>query len=142
SYNSSWSPLERLQAHAGLLYQPFRLDRVYTDVEEVAPGSGVLGSTFHIRQRRTLQRDALGFTLRVEGQPTVAVDQAGLGYMYLGPVAGDKQEIDVDASRGFAGAFNVSLAYIYRQPVIGPAPLLFEGTVDNPGALITSPRGP
>src|SRR5581483_3598395 len=61
---------------------------------------------------------------------------------YLGPVAGDKEEFDADAARSLAGAWTLAGAYIYRQPVIGPVPLLYEGTVANPGAVIATPRGP
>jgi outer membrane protein OmpA-like peptidoglycan-associated protein len=142
SYNSSYAPTERLITHAGLLYQPFRAGREYVDVTDNAGNSGVLGSEFEIRRRRALKRDGVGLTGRVEALPTRVIDQAGLGYTYLGPLAGNKQQVDADVSRLATSWMNLSLAYLYRQPVRGAVPLLYEGTTSNPGALLSSPRGP
>jgi outer membrane protein OmpA-like peptidoglycan-associated protein len=142
SYNSSWMLTESIASHAGILYQPFRLDRTYTDVSVVSAGQGVLGSDYDIQQKRTLERDAFGGTWRVEDKPKQYIDEVGLGYTYLGPVAGDRQQVDVNADKTVAPAWNVSAAYMYRQPIIGPEPLLYEGTPDNPGAILASPRGP
>ncbi len=132
SYNSSYAPTERVQTHLGLLYEPFRLYQTYQDVDNVND----------IRNQSTLKRDALGATLRTEYHPSRWIDLTGLGYTYLGPVAGNKQQVDADASRTFATDWTLSAAYIYRQPIKGPVPLLFEGTADNPGALAAAPRGP
>ena len=132
SYNASRAFSDRVVGHAGLLYQPFRLDRTYQDVD----------SSNNISQDSTKTSDALGATARVEVRPPSWVDQAGLGYTYLGPVAGDKQQVDVDANRTVWTDWNFSGAYTYRQPVIGPVPLIFDGTTANPGALLAEPRGP
>ena len=72
--------------------------------------------------------DAFGVTARVEVRPPQWVDQTGLGYTYLGPVAGDKQQVDLDATRTVWTDWTFSGAYIYRQPVIGPCPYIYEGT--------------
>ena len=132
SYNASYPFSDRIEGHAGLLYQPFRLDRVYQDVN----------GNNQISQDTSKTSDAFGFTARVEDHPSQWVDLAGLGYTYLGPVAGDKQQVDLDASRTVLTDWNLSGAYIYRQPVIGPVPLIYEGTSSDPGALLAEPRGP
>ena len=132
SYNSSYAFSDRVTGHLGLLYQPFRLDRTYEDAD----------SDGGIQEDRTMQRDALGGTVRTEVHPTRLLDLAGLGYTYLGPVAGDKQQVDVNGSRTFLVDWTLSAAYSYRQPIKGPVPLEFEGTPANPGAFISVPRGP
>src|SRR5207249_4528868 len=38
--------------------------------------------------------------------------------------------------------WTLSAAYIYRQPVEDPVPTTFQGTLANPGAFLTIPRGP
>ena len=128
SYNASWQLKENISSHAGLLYQPFRLDTPYQDED--------------LRPKRTKERDALGVTWRLETRPASLIDTAGLGYTYLGPVAGNKHQVDADAGRLFRGAWNVSAAYMYRTPIVGPEPLVYEGTASNPGALLANPRGP
>ena len=142
SLNSSWSLSEKATSHMGVLYQPFRKNEPYIDATEVGAGQGVDGTNFDLQQKETKTSDALGFTWRVEGHPDLFVDTAGLGYTYLGPIAGDKQQIDLDAGRSLDKAWTLSGAYIYRQPIVGPQPLLFEGTPSNMGALISTPRGP
>ncbi len=128
SYNSSWELSENVTSHAGLLYQPFRLDTPYQDE--------------NLNTKRTKEGDALGVTWRVETRQWLGLDSAGLGYTYLGPVAGNKHQLDADAGRLLAKMWNFSTAYTYRKPVIGPEPLRYEGTAVNPGALISNPRGP
>jgi outer membrane protein OmpA-like peptidoglycan-associated protein len=132
SYNASYPFSDRVTGHAGVLYQPFRLNRSYQDID----------SNGNIVQETTHRMDAFGVTARVEDRPSKLVDLAGLGYSYLGPVAGDKQQIDVDAARTVFTAWTFSGAYIYRQPVRGPVPYIFEGTVANPGTALAVPRGP
>jgi len=132
SYNASYPFSDRLQGHAGVLYQPFRLDRQFQ----------VVDSNNKVSEETSGQQDAFGGTARLEYHPEHYLDLVGLGYLYEGPVAGDKQEVDVDASRAISTDWNLSGAYIFRQPVDGPVPLLYEGTQANPGALIAEPRGP
>jgi len=132
SYNASYPFSDRVTGHAGVLYQPFRLDRSYQDV----------GDNNSITEETTKRSDAFGGTTRVEVRPPQWVDQAGLGYTYLGPVAGDKQQMDVDATRAILPEWTLSGAYIYRQPVKGPVPYIYEGTAANPGATLAQPRGP
>ncbi len=143
SYNTSFSPVENLQSHLGVLYQPYRLGQTFTNVDSVPAGQGVLGSTFQPRQRRTIWRDAMGVTARSEVRPANGiVDEVGVGYTALGAVAGDKQQAEGNVSRTLFTSWNLSGAYIYRQPIYNAVPLLYQGTSSNPGALITSPRGP
>ena len=132
SANSSYAFSDRIQTHWGMIYQPFRLGRDFQNVD----------SNNNVTTATTNTSDALGGLARVEFHPTQILDMAGLGYEYLGPVAGDKQEVDVDASRAVAPAWTVSGTYSYRRPIDGPVPLLFEGTQANPGALVAEPRGP
>jgi hypothetical protein len=131
SYNSSWKLTDQVSSHVGLLYQPFRLDYDYHDVD---------GTT--IQTKRTDEGDALGATWRLEAKPERVVDTAGAGVTYLGPVAGNKMQFDVDAARAIRKVYALSGAYMYRHPVVDAEPLLYEGTPSNPGALLANPRGP
>ncbi len=72
SYNASYPFSDRVVGHAGLLYQPFRLDRVYQDVN----------GDNQISEDTTKTSDALGFTSRVEYRPPEWLDLTGLGYTY------------------------------------------------------------
>lgn len=128
SYNSSWLLTENVTSHAGLLYQPFRLDTAYQDED--------------LTSKRTKEADGLGGTWRIETRQWMFLDAAGAGYTYLGPIAGNKHQFDVDAGKLLGKMWNFSTAYTYRKPVIGPQPLRYEGTAINPGALISNPRGP
>lgn len=132
SYNSSYGLSERTSFHGGILYQPFRLDEPYQDVD----------SATSIENKTTERRDAFGATLRGEFIPEKWLDRVGLGYTYLGPVAGNKHEFDADVAKSVLANWTVSGAYIYRKPVVGPVPFFHEGTAANPGALISNPRGP
>ena len=132
SMNSSYALSDRTQMHGGVIYQPFRLSQDFQSVD---------GSN-NVTTKTTNTNDAFGGLARVEFHPTALVDLAGVGYTYLGPVAGDKQEVDADASRTVAPASTMSGAYIFRKPIEGPVPLLYEGTQADPGALVAEPRGP
>ena len=136
SYNSSYAMSDRASVHGGLLYQPFRIGQAYQDDSEVTNG------VFTTDHKTTKRKDAFGFRLRGEFIPPAAIDRTGVGYTYLGPVAGNKHEIDADAGKTISADWTFSGAYIYRKPVIGPSPLFYEGTAANPGALLSAPRGP
>jgi len=131
SYNASYLYSERIQYHAGVLYQPFRLGVPYQTAD----------STSLSDVKTAKRKDAFGATVRSEIHPTQWVDLIGLGYIYEGRIAGNKHEVDVDGNRTFSN-WMVSAAYIYRQPVEGPVPTTFQGTLANPGAFLTIPRGP
>jgi len=132
SYNASYPFSDRVVGHAGVIYQPFRLGRNYQDID----------SNGQIVEDTSQRSDAFGGTTRMEVRPSQWVDEAGLGYTYLGPVAGDKQQVDVDATRAVLNDWTLSGAYMYRQPIKGPVPYIFEGTAANPGATLAQPRGP
>lgn len=132
SYNASYPFNERVIGHAGLLYQPFRVGRNYQDI----------ASNGQIVEDTSQRADAFGGTTRVEVHPSRWLDLAGLGYTYLGPLAGDKQQVDLDATRAVLPDWSLSGAYIYRQPIKGPVPYIYEGTILNPGAVLAQPRGP
>jgi outer membrane protein OmpA-like peptidoglycan-associated protein len=135
SYNSSYQHSERMNSHWGILYQPYRLGYTYADPDTILADGAY-------RRRSMRQIDAFGLTLRTEIKPTQAVDQVGLGYSYLGRAAGNKHQVDLDTRRTFLTNWTAAAAYIYRQPLSGPVPYRFEGTTANPGAILSTPRGP
>jgi len=133
--------LPAVRLEAGLLYQPFRIGGAYTAVETVAPGSGLEGSGYTFSQRTADQYDAFGENIDLYVRVKPVVDEIVLGATHAGRVAGNKNELRVSGRRRFGQSFRGALGYTYRTPYEDPLPLLYEGTADNPGALLSSPRG-
>lgn len=135
SYNASYLFSDRLAGHWGLLYQPYRVNESYLDADQ-PNGRG------SFREKRLTREEAFGTTVRAEWKPEIAVDQAGAGYSYLGRAAGNRHQVDLDARRTVATDWTLSGAYIFRQPLEKATPFAYEGTPENPGALLSSGRGP
>lgn len=127
---------------AGILYQPFRLNKEYEYVEEVAPGTGLLGSKYLKQIGITKESDAYGASTKLILRPYSLFDEITLQYTYLGLVAGNKQEFNSQFSKKFSKFSNGCIEYTYRKPLLGPIPLIFEGTDSNRGPAIFEPRGP
>jgi hypothetical protein len=85
--NSSLALSEKTTLFGGILYQPFRLNTPFQQVSGITQDSSGNVTSADIKQRRTIERDAFGFTTRIQTQPKTLVDQFGLGYLYAGPVA-------------------------------------------------------
>jgi len=135
SYNNSYLHSERVQSHWGILYQPYRLSHTYADTDQLL-ADGTYG-------RKGLDRwDAMGFTGRAEWKPTAIVDQVGAGLTHLGLAAGNKNQLDLDARKAVLPSWTLAGAYIYRRPLEEAIPFRYAGTVNNPGAMLSSGRGP
>lgn len=132
----------RMGLKAGLMYQPFRLDEPFQRAEKVNHGQGTFGSSYEIIEDKASEEDAWGATFQMTHFPTPFLDRFDWGYTYLAPVAGNKHELFTGLSRSLTRTLVGGLRYAHRQPVIGPMPLIYEGTPENPGALLASPRGP
>lgn len=128
---------------SGLLYQPFRLNRPFKRLEKTTPGAGVAGSDFLVRDDETSTGDAFGFSTRVRMNAPALMDAFSLGYTYEGLAAGNKHEAQADVRRRFWDSITGVVGVTYRRPLIGPVPLITEGTAQNPGPPIGGgPRGP
>ncbi|MBD3271912.1 MAG: hypothetical protein GF384_05190 [Elusimicrobia bacterium] len=126
------------QLRLGILYQPFRVDESYQYVEDAAPGTGDLGSSYRVKTGMTDDNDAFGYAAKLIMYPPVdIVDRCDIGYRHLGLVAGNKDEVTVSAERKFLSYFSSRIGYVYTKPIRGPVPLL----TDQAGAIIASPRG-
>jgi outer membrane protein OmpA-like peptidoglycan-associated protein len=130
------------QFEMGLLYQPFRLNRDYIYVEDTAPGTGYLGSRFLRKTGTTSQKDAFGGSAKLSLNPHSVFSNMTFGYTYAGLVAGNKQQVDAQVSRKVSRTLMGSIEYMYRKPLLGPVPLVYEGTAGNLGPAIFEPRGP
>lgn len=126
----------------GALYQPFRLNRAYDYVEEVAQGQGYLGSAFIKKTGTTSTSDAFGGSVKLLMRPFVFFSDTLFQYTHLGLVAGNKQEFKSQFNSKITSAFTSSLEYSYRKPLQRAMPLVYEGTAANPGPAMTEPRGP
>jgi len=125
----------------GVLYQPFRLDEEYEYVEETSPGDGILGSKYILKEDKTKEKDAYGFKVKAKTDIIPEIDEATFEYTYLGLVAGNEQELTGLFSRRLSPSMLATLGYIYQEPLEGPLPYLYEGSEDNIGPTVISPRG-
>ncbi len=126
----------------GILYQPFRLNRDYVYVEDAAPGAGYLGTSYERKTGTTGQQDALGFSSRLSIKPKSIFSQMSFQYTYRGLVAGNRQEVNAQFMRTITRNVQGAVEYTYRKPLLGPLPLVNNGTSGNTGPSIFSPRGP
>ncbi|MBI4397157.1 MAG: hypothetical protein HY548_08685, partial [Elusimicrobia bacterium] len=126
----------------GAIYQPYRIDKPFVRAEKSVPGQGSFGSNYHLTNDVTTRGDAWGAALRTIYYPKPFLDQFELNYTYLGPVAGNKQEVNAGLSKLITAFLTSGISYTRRKPIHGPVPFLYQGTQDNPGALVSVPRGP
>lgn len=124
----------------GALYQPFRLNRDYEYVEYVAPGEGYLGTRYDIKTGVTGQSDAIGYSGKLTLRRLPFANEVVLKYTHLGLVAGNKNQVDAQLTRKITRSFTGAVDYMYRKPLIGPIPLVYEGTLANPGPALLEPR--
>lgn len=138
-------------AQVGVLYQPFRSDNCpYLFVEEssadintyVIPGSNNTISTekLNIKSGTTSQGDALGYKTRIGCTVIPFIEEVAFGYASQGLTAGNKREYSAELREKFHSYFTMDFLGIYRKPIIGPLPALYEGTVSNPGQFVVKPR--
>jgi hypothetical protein len=124
------------------MYRPFRLNREYVYVEEVPEGTGLLGSKYNKKTDKTDSNDALGYSAKVNTGSMYLFTDLELKYTRLGLVAGNKDEYAARIDKKFSRSCSGIIKYTYRKPLLGPVPLLYEGTDTNRGPAFLEPRGP
>ncbi len=125
-----------------ILYRPFRLNWPYTFTEDVEWGQGFQGTKYKIHEAHTRCPDALGATTKYERSELPFSLKVYTIYTYCGLVAGNKSELSLGLEKMYAPSLNLLMEFTYRVPLKGPNPQIFEGTVDNNGPILFSPRGP
>ena len=126
----------------GVLFQPFRLDRNYVYAEDTTPGTGIGGSSFLEKTATTKSSDALGYSARLNLRKNHIIDMMYLQLSYMGIVAGNKKELKTHLNRKIRKDMTIGLDYVYRKPVIGPMPLVYDSVNGNFGSPLLQPRGP
>jgi outer membrane protein OmpA-like peptidoglycan-associated protein len=126
----------------GVLYRPFRLDRAYDYVEDVGAGNGDYGSQYKKKSGITASGDAVGYSVKYGLGYNPIFNDITLKYKYQGISAGNLQETSFSAYRKLTRSLLGSLDGAFRKPVLGPIPLLYEGTSSNLGPALFEPRGP
>ena len=126
----------------GLLYQPFRIHWGYDYVEEETQDTSqtLYNSKYVLHHKWVKERDGLGVTCRIKPKGLI-IDRLVISLSYLGLVAGNKREIKCEVGHKVLDDFGIDTSISYREPIIGPLPYLYEGTEENPGPIITLPRG-
>lgn len=129
---------------AGVLYNPYRTGDTYQIARSVAAGTGLQGSSWDISERRANDGDALGARLRLDRHSAVlARDWTwSLDLQHLEVLAGNKQQMDLRLATDLVPRIRGNFHYMYRRPVEGPIPFLFEGSPTNIGNIVAQPRGP
>jgi hypothetical protein len=129
---------------AGILYRPFRIGEAYLVDRDVSGGDGLLGSSHQIGTKTSKRSEA--FAERVQGVLHTTLVEHDLawnaGLTHADVLAGNKQQVDLGVSAELTSLVKASVQYMYRKPIEGPIPFLYEGTPDDIGAVAASPRGP
>jgi len=142
-FTTKFSILPKTKAHIGILFRPFKIDESYTYVNEVEEGKGILGTKYEIKTDKTTIIDAFATKFVISSSLIKPyIDNINVHYTYAGLVAGNKNEIELQLSKMLNKRISFNIDCLYRKPLIGPLPLLYEGTIDNKGPIIVSPRGP
>ena len=140
---------EALPIDLGVLYQPFRTGESYLYVTESGSNNTfttanstytVATGTHQVNSGITSTSDAIGYKARIGLKMLPFADDLAFTYTHQGISAGNKNEYMGEMREDFTSFTNLSLQGIYRKPVIGPLPYLYEGTADNPGPIVTQPR--
>ncbi|RLD18981.1 MAG: hypothetical protein DRI36_00035 [Caldiserica bacterium] len=126
----SYSFSSQLKGYLGIMYRPFRLNERYQYYE-----SGVL------EEDEITTKDAFGVKAGFIYNPYFIVNEIKLNYSYLGLVAGNKEAIEISGYRPISKSLTLSGMAIFQKPLIGPLPLIYEGTEDSPGPIYSNPRG-
>ncbi len=142
----SWdlSTTEGQRWRAGVLYSPYRADEHYLVAHPVSHGTGIQGSAWNISSRKAKDQDGLGFRGRVDRHSDV-FDREFLwsaDLQHLGILAGNKDQVDLRLGTDLIPRFRGNIHYMYRRPIEGPMPFLYEGTPDDIGNIVSQPRGP
>lgn len=129
---------------AGAMYSPYRSGETYTIARSAAPGQGLLGSSTSIGTRKAKDSDGLAERLRMDRHADLFNREWSLmmDLLHEGILAGNKDQVELRLGADIVPTLHGSVHYTYRRPVEGPVPLLREGTLSNPGAIVSEPRGP
>ncbi len=126
----------------GIIFQPFRVNEEYTITHKVDIEDGYGDSGYYIAQKKTDYLNAFGFKVKAETFRYVPfVDKTIVSYEFLGKIAGNKSEFDINFEKKFNNIYSLYLNNIIRFPVEGPEVLILEGDREHPGVPVTEPRG-
>lgn len=129
----------------GVMYNPFRVGKTYVTAHDASStGGGIQGSNVAIGQETSGKSDAFAERLRVERHvPWLERVWVGtLDLTHAEVLAGNKNQLDFQLGTDVISTLHATVKYTYRTPLEGPVPFLFEGTPDNVGNVVASPRGP
>lgn len=125
-----------------ILYRPFRMGWPYTYVKKVQLGEGSFGSKFRINESRTRRLDAFGAIIKFEKSRLLFISKLYTTFSYCGLLAGNKYEISFGLAKVYNKYLNILGEFTFRNPVIGPNSLIYEGSIEKPGPILFGPRGP
>lgn len=133
--------IRHIPLEGGVLFQPFRVNREYTITHKTDPGRGLGESDYYVETKTTGYFDALGGKISGSSDLLPWINKTTLTYTYLGKIAGNKHEVDLELLKKPQRAYSIYWQNIYRQPVEGPEIPIYEGSEESPGPPSTFPRG-
>jgi len=141
SLRSKFLGIANLQT--GLLFAPNRVDWEYTYVEEVAEGTGYLGSKYLIKNDKIKTTDGLAFKTILDTQYAPFFDYFKVQYTRAGVMAGNTSEILLGFEKKPSKISSLYVEGIFRDPIIGPNPYIYEGETPKElrGPAVVTPRG-
>jgi hypothetical protein len=129
---------------AGILYQPFRVGDTYKVADDVGAGNGLLGSAYAITEKKSKKEDGIAGRLRLIRKELLGARTLywSLDLTRAGILAGNKEEASASVGTEILPVLTGKVQFTYRRPLEGPIPFLYEGTLQNMGAIAANPRGP
>ncbi|MBV9079985.1 MAG: hypothetical protein JO102_02575 [Elusimicrobia bacterium] len=139
-----WQSDEGQRWQAGVLYNPYRTGENYTVANPVPAGTGVLGSSWELKTKKSKDSDGLAERFKMDRHAVIMGHDYNwmLDLLHADILAGNKEQLDARLSTDFISTIRGMFHYTYRRPIEGPVPLLYEGTPSNMGNIVASPRGP
>jgi hypothetical protein len=115
----------------GMLYRPFRLNKMYQYTHDVGVDNGLDGTKYDVKIGTTNEIDALGCSLKLSIPEIIGINTLSLGYEYRGLVAGNRQKAEASIEKQIMESVNTYLSYYYQKPLIGAMPTIYSGINGN-----------
>jgi len=123
------------------VYNPANANKPYTYVQSVAPGTGTDGTNYQLYTATTNNTgDAMGYQLKLMSTSVPLIDSIMLNGEYSGVIAGDLERISGEITKIPLPGLLLTFDATVQQPMIGPNPLVYNGTPLNTLGTMVQPR--
>ncbi len=127
---------------AVMVYNPTNANMPYTYVKTVAPGTGTDGTSYQLYTATTNNTgDAMGYQVKLTSTSVPLIDSIMLNGEYSGVIAGDLERVSGEITKMPVPGLLFTFSATAQQPLVGPNPLVFNGTPLNSIGTLVQPRG-